>query len=62
MKTECFKMPLIRQHSIVDYLRVAIIAAIVLVTIFILRMLGNRADDGKKKIQEHKRVPFVTDV
>jgi len=58
MKTESIKLPLIRQHSIVDYLRVAIIAAIVLVTIFILRMLGNRADDDKKKIQERNGATF----
>ncbi len=51
METENCKTPLMLQHPLTDYLRVAIIAIIVLITLFIVKKLGKRVGIDYKVIQ-----------
>lgn len=55
------EQPLRFRNAIVDYIRVAVIAVIVLVTIFIVRMTGNRPVEEKQRIQENDGVPSLVD-
>ena len=52
METENCKTPLMLQHPLSDYLRVAILAIIVLIALFILKKLGKRTEIDYKVIRE----------
>ncbi len=62
MSLENIKLPVMLKHSVVDYLRVSIIAIVILFTIFIVKMFGNRDENGNKKILEYNGVPSPIDL
>ena len=59
METENRKMPRILQHSLVDYFRVAIIAIVVFITLFIVKKFGNRADEDRQLLPEQNEVASI---
>lgn len=50
------------QHPVIDYLRVAVFAFIILITMFVLKKFGNRTDDKSEMIQGGNEVVSLIDL
>jgi len=56
MSTEKIKSFLLFQHSLSDYIRVAAIALVVLLAIFILRLFGSRDDSESNAYRSYNKL------